>query len=394
MTTLLLVIIYIAFISLGLPDALLGAAWPVIQPEMQVPYGSAGIVQMIISGGTILSSLFSSRLIRGVGTGRITAVSVVMTAVALLGFSFAPSFWWLLVAAVPLGLGAGSVDSALNSYIAIHYESRHMSWLHSFWGIGALTGPLVLSVLLAHGFSWRRGYLSLGIFQALLVTVLVAALPLWDGVSVRLKSRPDGEEGKDQSSPLNVKAVILAVLIFIFYCGLEGTVGLWGGSFLFKERGLSAASAARWVSLYYASITLGRFLTGFFTYRVSNPALIRTGGLIVLVGVVMLLSPLPIAFSLVGFILIGLGCSPVYPCMLHETPANFGKEHAQTVMGFQMASSYVGSTFLPPLFGFVAAPASMTLFPLFLTVYILILLAGTEGLRKSVRRVSWDSAAG
>ncbi len=384
MATLLLAIIYIAFISLGLPDALLGAGWPIMQRDLAIPYSFAGVVSVAISGGTILSSVLSSRFVRHFGVGKVTAVSVGLTAFALFGFSLAPSFWWLIPAAMPLGIGAGAVDSGLNAYVARHYESRHMSWLHSFWGLGALSGPLVLSALFAQGLGWRKGYSSIAIFQAALVVILVFAMPLWDRVRMRAAMEASMPETPHQALffPLKLRGAKWAVLTFFFYCGIESTMGLWGGSYLFQIKGLEAAAAARWVSLFYASITLGRFLTGFITYKASNRNLVRLGGLTVLAGVVLMLLPLPLPATLAGFIMVGLGCAPIFPCMLHETPRSFGATHAQAIMGFQMAVAYVGATLLPPLFGFVASATSLGLLPAFLLAYTCSLVAGSETLRK------------
>lgn len=404
MATLLLLLIYVAFISLGLPDALLGAGWPVMQAEFAVPYGFAGLASMTISGGTILSSVFSSRVLRRFGTGRVTAVSVGLTALALLGFSLSPSFWFLLLAAIPLGLGAGAVDSGLNAFVAQHYESRHMSWLHSFWGVGALTGPLVLSALLRRGTSWRSGYLSIAILQVGLVIVLILAIPLWAKVQARSREslvEAGGAEGGGGTTgasgasgteapaphqplffPLRIRGVKLALATFLLYCGIEATMGLWGGSFLFRTKGLDPAQAATWVSTFYASITLGRFLTGFVSYRLSNTRLIRAGALTILAGVALLLLPLPLPLTLAGFVLVGLGCAPIFPCMLHETPVRFGSAHSQAIMGFQMAVAYIGATFLPPLFGFIATSTTLALLPFFLVAYILLLLVSSEALRR------------
>ena len=388
MTTLLLVIIYIAFISLGLPDALLGAGWPVMQEEFAVPYGFAGLVSMTISAGTIVSSIFSSRVLKRFGTGRVTAASVALTALALLGFGVAPSFWWILLAAVPLGLGAGAVDSGLNAYVAENYESRHMSWLHSFWGVGALSGPLVLSALLSRGTSWRDGYLSIAGFQFVLVAVLVAAFPLWGRVRARIRAHGDALQHDVPHQPLffalKIRGVKLALAAFFFYCAIESTVGLWGASFLFKTKGLDSVSAATWVSLFYASITLGRFLTGFVTYTMSNRTLIRGGGLLILCGVLLMLLPLALPFALGGFLLVGFGCAPIFPCMLHETPDRFGASNAQAIMGFQMAVAYIGTSLLPPLFGFIASATTLALLPVFLFAYIVALIASSEMLRKTL----------
>ncbi len=384
MATLLLILIYVAFISLGLPDAMLGAGWPTMQSNLGVSYGFAGILHMIIAGGTIVSSAFAGRVLGKFGTGKVTAFSVGLTAVALFGFSCRFSFGWLLLAAIPLGLGAGAVDAGLNAFVASHYESRHMSWLHCFWGVGALAGPLVLSAFLWRGNSWRLGYLTIAVFQTILVVVLVTAIPLWAKVCSRIPADPQ------QSGPLHqpfarllaLKGVKWTLATFLFYCGIEATIGLWGGSFLFKVKGLGAASAALCSSICYASITLGRFLTGFLTLRVPNATLIRAGALIVLAGVALMLVPGPLALSLAGFVLAGLGCAPIFPCLLHETPARFGEKNAQALMGLQMAIAYVGLTFLPPLFGFLAASTSLALLPVVLSAYACVLFTGTERTRR------------
>lgn len=388
MATLLLVLIYIAFISLGLPDALLGAGWPVMQPEFGVPYGFAGLLSMTVAGGTILASVFATRVLKTFGTGPVTAFSVALTAIALFGFALTPSFWWLFLAAIPFGLGAGAVDSGLNAFVAEHYESRHMSWLHSFWGVGALSGPLVLGALLAQGTTWRNAYLAIAVFQVVLVIVLIVAVPLWGKVKAHAQGDEPIEDQPHQPLffPLKITGVKWALAALFTYCAIESTMGLWGGSFLFKTKGLDAASAATWVSLFYASITLGRFLTGFVTMKVSNNDLIRWGGVIILVGVGLMLAPLPLPFTLAGFLLVGLGCAPIFPCMLHETPVRFGKANAQAVMGFQMAVAYIGATLMPPLFGFVATATTLALMPVFLAAYIAVLLLSSEILRKRLAR--------
>jgi fucose permease len=384
MATLLLIIIYLTFISLGLPDALLGGGWPVMQAEFGVPFSFAGLVSMIITGGTILSSIFSSRILNYFGTGRVTLVSVAMTALALFGFAQAPSFLWFILAAIPLGLGGGAVDAGLNSFIAGHYESRHMSWLHCFWGVGALSGPLLLSAILARGGTWRSGYLLIASAQVFLVTVLFFSLPLWNKIGRRQidAATPAVTGPQTLFSPLKIRGVKTALFVLFCYCSIEAIMGLWGGSYLFKTRGLHPASAAAWVSLFYASLTLGRFLTGFITYKVANKNLIRAGCLGILSGVSLMLFHLPLPLTLSGFLLTGLGCAPIFPCMLHETPDRFGAANAQAVMGFQMAVAYIGATFLPPLFGFIASAISMDLLPIFLLGCAAILLFGSEALRK------------
>lgn len=383
MATLLLVIIYTAFISLGLPDALLGAAWPAMQPDFGVPFSFAGILQIIISGGTIVSSINSGRLLKRFGTGRVTAFSVGMTAFSLLGFSFFPSFGWLLVAAIPLGLGAGSVDAGLNAFIAEHYESRHMSWLHSFWGVGALAGPLVLSFFFRRGASWRNGYFLIAILQCVLVLLLVFSIPLWAKVHSSSHDEKTATPSKIPSlgAVIRMPNVMFALLTFLFYCGIEASMGLWGGSFLVKVKGFNPASAAIWVSAFYGSITLGRFITGFVTFKIRNIDLIRWGGATILLGIFLILVPVPVAVTLVGFLLVGFGCAPIFPCMLHETPVRFGREYSQSIIGVQMAFAYIGTTFLPPLFGFIASVTGLALLPVFLLVYIALLIVSSERLR-------------
>jgi fucose permease len=415
MATLFLLVIYAAFISLGLPDALLGVAWPVMQVEYDVPVSLAGIVSMMISLNTIVSSVLSGRVLKRFGTGRVTFVSVLMTAAALLGYSLAPGFIWLVLLAIPLGLGAGSVDAGLNDYVAKNYEARHMSWLHSFWGIGAMTGPVIISQFMSRGESWRNGYLTVSIVQFVLVALLFATLPLWDKVA-RAKRSPAAEtsspvtetapvqvDNRRKSAlgaatsvfhPLRIKGVTPVLIVFFFYCGVEATMGLWGSTFLIRVKGIDVATAAGWVSLFYGSLTLGRFISGFVTLRMSSKALIRTGEIAILAGVILLLLPLPDAFTMLSFVLIGVGCAPIFPSMLHETPARFGDAEAQNIMGFQMAVAYVGMSLLPPIFGAIASVTTFALFPLFLLVYITMMLINSERVNRfMVRKQELSPAA-
>lgn len=391
MATFFLIMIYMAFISLGLPDSLLGVAWPLMQSEYGVSLEAAGLVSMFIAGGTIVSSLASGAVHKRLSTGKITFISCLMTAVSLLGFSFSPSFIWLLFLAIPLGLGAGSVDAALNNYVATHYKAHHMSWLHCFWGIGATLGPIIMSGFIAQQNSWRNGYIAVSMIQFSLVVLLFFTLPLWNRMAKEVHNNPEdlnkGDEGTDTIRPkeakkklnlLQIKGVKLALVSFLFYCGAESTMGLWGSSFLVNVKGLPVEIAAQWVSMYYAGITVGRLITGFITLKVSNRILIRMGQITALGGAVLILSPLPTAFSLVGFIMVGLGCAPIFPCMLHETPARFGKENSQTIMGYQMALAYTGSTFLPPILGLIAARTTIGIFPFFVLAYIIIMIISSE----------------
>lgn len=403
MVTLFLIVIYAAFISLGLPDSLLGVAWPVAQKEFGASLGDAGYVSMVISVGTVISSLLSSRLLKRFGTGKVTMVSVLMTALALLGLGFVPSFVFMILLAIPLGLGAGAVDSGLNEYVAEHYESRHMSWLHCFWGVGAMTGPLIMSQYIGMGIDWRKGYLTVAIIQFVLVAVLIATLPLWDKVAQRTNKKKEEEEGGEAPeaesvitpatsekqgflAPLKIKGAKIALVSFFLYCGVEMTLGLWGSSFLISQKGIAAATAAQWVSFYWGGLTLGRLVSGFLAMKFNNQQMIRIGEITVLLGVVCLLLPLPDFVCLTGFVLVGVGCAPIYPCMLHETPVRFGKADAQSMMGFQMAICYTGSTLLPPFFGWIATNLNVSLLPVFLLVYIVIMLVSSEASNRIFNR--------
>lgn len=382
MLTVLLVIVYIAFISLGLPDAILGSAWTMIYEDLNVPISYAGLVTMIITGGTIVSSFFSGKMIKKFGTGKVTTFSVFLTAMGLLGVYFAPSFIWICLLAIPLGLGAGAVDTALNNFVANHYEAKHMNWLHCFWGIGATSGPFIMSFYLLKENGWRSGYATIGIIQAILVVGLFLSLPLWR------KFEDSNEEEKESSTPINVGALLKlpgakpTLIAFLCYCGIELTTGLWASSFLVFDSGLSAGVSAKWVSLYYLGITVGRFLAGFLSMKLNNKQMIRLGQLICLLGVVLLMIHFSNNFKLVGLILIGLGCAPIYPAMLHETPNKFGQELSQDIMGIQMATAYVGSTIVPPLFGMISKFSGFGILPGFLLIFIIVMLLSTERANK------------
>lgn len=377
--TILLVLIYLAFIGLGLPDSLLGAAWPQLRIDIGAPLSGAGMVSMIVTAGTIVSSLVSARVIRRFGTGKVTAISTALTAAALLGYAFAPAYWWLCIMAIPLGLGAGAVDAALNNFVALHYKAHHMSWLHCFWGLGATAGPILLSVFLARPQGWRTGIRSIGLLQLALVAVLTFSLPLWRKVTEKkeIGSAATSEPISNREA-LRLRGLPAALLTFFCYCGAELGCGLWASSFLVASRGVAPAQAAGWVSLYYAGITAGRFFSGFAMHRLTCPAMIRLGGLTSLAGCVMLVLPLPTVFSAVALVLIGLGCAPVYPCMIHETPARFGEANSQTAMGLQMATAYCGSTLMPPLLGLLAQLVSVIVFPWFLMVLFGLMLVASE----------------
>ena len=382
MTHILILIIYLAFISLGLPDALLGASWPIMYQQFDVPVSFAGIVSFIIAMGTVISSLQSDRLTRILGCGKVTAISVAMTAVALIGFSFSNSFWMVCLWAIPYGLGAGSVDAALNNYVALHYASRHMSWLHCMWGIGASVGPYIIGGILTGGGQWPAGYQVIGGIQILVTLILFLSLRLWKG-----RVSQTGEEITGQALKLSqifrIRGAKEVLLMFFCYCALESTAGLWGASYLVMKDGLPEATAASLASMFYLGITFGRAVSGFVTMKLSDTKMIHLGLGIILVGVVIMLLPLGEATSIAGLLLVGLGCAPVYPCVIHSTPAHFGADKSQAIIGVQMASAYIGTCLMPPLFGVLADLLGAWLLPAYLGVILLVMILMNSRLNKA-----------
>lgn len=370
----LLVIIYLAFISLGLPDSLLGAAWPMMYGEFSVPVSYAGILSMIIALGTIVSSLQSDRLTRKFGTGIVTAASVFLTAAALFGFSVSHSFLALCLWAVPYGLGAGSVDASLNNYVALHYASRHMSWLHCMWGVGASVGPYIMGYALTGGQGWNMGYRYIALLQIALTAVLIFSLPLWK----KQTGEDDGETGRTQ--PLSLGQVILipgareVMIAFFCYCALEQTAGLWASSYLVLRRGIDPETAAGFASLFFLGITVGRAISGFLTLKLSDTRMIRLGFWVILLGIALFFLPFGQLCPLTGLILVGLGCAPIYPSIIHSTPAHFGPDRSQAMIGVQMASAYTGTCLMPPLFGLIANHVSIALFPVYLLAILLLMV--------------------
>lgn len=386
MATFFLIIIYLSFISLGLPDSLLGVAWPLMQENLKAPLAGAGFISSTITIGTIFSSLLSAKVIRYLGTGKVIFISCTMTAGALFGFSYAPSLTWLLILAVPLGLGAGSVDAALNNYVAAHYEARHMNWLHCFWGVGATIGPMIMSLFIARENSWRMGYITVAELQGMLAVLLFFTLPLWkQSKDSACEDSRDKIAPLDDKKPLQRKGVKLALVSFFFYCGIEATLGLWGSSFLVLIKGMPAATAAEGATLFYGGITIGRLLSGFISIKLSNISMIRAGEIIALSGALLLLLPLPANVTIIGFMLAGFGLAPIYPCMLHETPCRFGEQHSQAVMGYQMAAAYTGSAVLPPLLGIMAANLTLLILPPIVLLYIITMFICSEKVNNSVK---------
>ena len=375
MYSFLLALIYLAFISLGLPDSLLGSGWPVMHAELGVSVSFMGIVSMVISGGTIASSLLSDRLTHRLGTRIVTVVSVFLTVVALFGFSISTRFWMLIAFAVPYGLGAGAIDAALNNYVALHYKAKHMSWLHCFWGVGTIVSPFIMGYALTHS-TWNAGYRIVGLIQLAIAVLLLVTLPVW-------KVHADATEAAGRRvglrAALKIKGVPFLLLGFFAYCSAETTTMQWASTYFVEVKHLPAERAATLAALFYIGITAGRFLSGFLTEKLGDRGMIRLGAGVLACGIVALLLPVEsyyLAFA--AFLVIGLGCAPIYPCIIHSTPANFGAENSGAIIGIQMASAYVGSTFVPPLFGLVGKALGFSILPVYLAVFAALMLVMTE----------------
>lgn len=395
MTSLLLVIIYLAFISLGLPDSLLGSAWPSMYRELGASVSWAGIVSMIMCIGTIISSLASDRLTKRFGAGKVTAVSVCMTAAALFGFSISSAFWMLCLWAVPYGLGAGSVDAALNNFVALHYPARHMSWLHCMWGVGASVGPVIMGWAITGGLRWNGGYFIISILQIILTAILFITLPLWKKKTE--SAQTSGSEGgtvQPVSLPIHQiikrRGVKEVMVCFFCYCSLEMTTSMWAASYCTINRGIDAETAATWASLFYIGITIGRFICGFITIWLNDRNMIRLGQILIAAGVILMMLPFNNTILLIGLITAGVGCAPIYPSIIHETPANFGPALSQSIIGIQMASAYVGTSFIPPLFGLIADHVSIALYPFFIALILILMVIMSEQLHRKTVKSSKD----
>ena len=376
MFSLLLALIYVCFISLGLPDSLLGAAWPILHVDMGVPMSYAGIVSIVIFVFTILSSLFSDTMSKKLGSGPLTAISVAMTAIALFGFSVSTEFWMLIAWAVPYGLGAGGVDAVLNNYVALHFKAQHMSWLHCSWGVGASISPYIMSFALMRLDSWSRGYLIVSLLQIVLSAVIFFSLPLWKKQDA--KAKESGEEMRTEPLKLkeifSIRGALPCFFTFFAYCSLELTSSLWASSYLVENRGIDAETASALASMFYIGITLGRAVNGFLAMRFSDRTLIRVGSSIIAAGVILVALPFHNVLPMAGFVVIGLGCAPIYPCIIHMTPDVFGRDKSQAMIGFQMAFAYTGFCIVPPFFGVIAERISIGLLPAYIAVFLLFMV--------------------
>jgi fucose permease len=401
MATLLLAMIYLAFVSLGLPDSLLGAAWPSMYQNFDVPISYAGGISVVIALGTIISALLSDRFTLRFGAGKVTALSVCLTALALFGFSISGSYWQLCLFAIPYGLGAGGVDAALNNYVALHYASRHMSWLHCMWGVGASIGPYIMGFALTRGQGWQGGYRYIALMQIVLTVVLVLSVPLWkqrpgngDTVASLAEGSADSSslgasaEAKD-SSALKLREIIQipgarqVFVMFFCYCAIETTAGLWASSYMVTYKGISVEDAASWASMFYIGITVGRALSGFMTMRFNDATMIRIGYTVMACGLLMMMLPVSGGFGVLGgLVVLGLGCAPVYPCVIHSTPETFGASRSQAIVGVQMASAYTGSLLMPPVFGFIANSLNIAMFPWYMLLLLVLMIAMHESMQR------------
>ena len=385
MFQLLLAIIYIAFISLGLPDSMLGAAWPDMYVEFGVPLSCAGILSALIAAGTIVSSLQSDRLTLKLGTGKVTAISVAMTAAALFGFSITHKFWLLCLWAIPYGLGGGSVDASLNNYVALHYKSRHMSWLHCMWGVGAATGPYIMGYALTRGQGWNSGYRIISMMQIVLTIILFLSIPLWKKRSTVIEESGEKRKPMSLKDVLKIKGAKEVLICFFCYCAIEQTAGLWASSYLSLYKGVPVETAASFGAMFFIGITIGRAINGFLTIKLTDIKMIRFGQALILVGIVILFLPLNAYASLAGLIMIGLGCAPIYPCIIHSTPSHFGEDKSQAVIGVQMAFAYTGTLCMPPLFGIIANTITVALLPVYLIILLVLMIVMHEALCKKTK---------
>jgi len=375
LATVLLVIIYIAFIGLGVPDSLIGSAWPAIHTELNIPVESVSIITFLISGCTVLSSIFSARILNKFGTAKVTAFSTAMTAASLLGFSFAPSFWFMIPLAVVLGLGAGAVDSGLNNYVALHFKASHMNFLHCFYGVGVSLSPYLMSHALGN-IGWRGGYRYAFYVQVFIAILLIISVPIWKKTS----SIEETDEQKEVNLTILQMAknhgVRLVWVIMLVTNAIEYTCGVWGSTYLVEYKGFKAEHGALALTIYYVGMSIGRFVSGLLADKISTWKRIGIGTIILAPAIAVMLFPLHGAFSVIGLFFIGLGNGSIYPNMIHLTPHNFGKKVSQSIMGSQIAFAYIGVMLAPPMVSLVSGIFGIRIYPVLLAVlYVTMAIA-------------------
>ena len=387
MATLLLIVIYVCFIGLGIPDSLFGPAWPVMSGEFGLPISTAGLITPYFCLFTVISSLFSDKLINRFGTGRVTAVSTMLTVVGLLGYSFSPNIWFFLLCAIPFGLGAGAVDAGLNNYVALHYKASHISYLHCFYGVGVTVSPVFMSLALAKLGDWHMGYRIAGFVQLGIALTSVLAIPLWSKVAAQTaqagKASDPSEQGEPDFTPRSLSlreqardaGIRWIWLIFAVAVALEVLVGNWGSTFLVKIKGMEPAYAAAMTALYYFGLAAGRFVSGLLSRKLTPWQIIALSLAVWPLSVVFFVLPLPPAVSGIGLLFAGLGMGPLYPNFVYLTPRNFGRDVSQSIMGSQSASAYLGLIAVPPLFGLLVNSFGVGLYPPFLALVYGVLLA-------------------
>lgn len=381
----LLVIIYLSFVGLGIPNALLGSAWPAMYEGLGVPITSAGLVQIMISGGAIISSLFAGKIIKRVGFATATIESVITMTISLIVISFSPNFLFLCIWAIPLGLGTGLLDATINSYAALYYKSKHMNWLHCCWGVGCAVGSVIISFSLVNWQSWQLGYRIGGIFQIVIIALLFISFPRWKKPATTLTNEGD-ERSKDLSirEMLSLSGAKETLIAFFIFGSLGAIMTVWGSSYFVTIHNVPPETAASWISLYFLGLTAGRFLAGLLAIKFTNKQLVQSGELLIGAGLTIMLLPLPTTTILFGFILIGFGFAPLFPCLIHETPVRFGKNNSQHMMGFQMACASIGMTTMPQLLGMLVKKTSYKLLPPTIGVLLLILVYTIQRLYRKI----------
>ena len=384
----ILAIIYVVFISLGLPDSLFGVAWPVVHKDFLVAESFASIYSIITGVCTGGISLIAGKLIRKFGTPNVTFVSVLLTATGLLGISFAPNIVVMMICTVIMGYGAGAIDTALNNYISLHYEARHMSWLHCFWGFGVTVSPLIMSLFLnGETAGWRNGYRVIALMQFAIAFLVLLFIKKWK--SFDKKADNTIEEGNSNGKKLNIfktKGLITSVLSQGLYCSMEFLIGTWGASFLVNSHGLSPDVAAKWISLYYCGIMLGRLISGFISFKASDSTLIRGGIITAFSGMLLLALPLG-AVSFFGLLLIGVGFGPIFPSILHSVPDRFGKEFSADITGYHMGGAYALGFAVQLTFGYIATATTFNITPFVLLGFVSLLFVVNEVTLKTIKKV-------